>query len=86
MFLNGALLPVDKFPAWLALVARLLPGTQGIIVLRRVVLDDETLATVWRSGSLGWLALHSAVFFLFGWLVFRVCERHARQRGMLGQY
>jgi ABC-2 type transport system permease protein len=86
MFLNGALLPVDKFPAGLALAARLLPGTQGIIVLRRVVLDDETLGSVWRSGSLGWLVLHSAGFFLFGWLVFRVCERHARQRGMLGQY
>ncbi len=86
VFLNGALLPVDVFPAWLAFIARLLPTTQGIIVLRQVALEGMTLAQTWQSGALGWLMVHSAVFLLLGWLIFRWCENVARQRGLLGQY
>jgi ABC-2 type transport system permease protein len=86
VFLNGALLPVEVFPPWLAFIARLLPTTQGIIVLRQVSLEGMSLADTWRSGSLGWLALHSAVFLLLGWFLFKWCENIARQRGLLGQY
>jgi ABC-2 type transport system permease protein len=86
VFLNGALLPVDLFPPWLALIARLLPTTQGIIVLRQVALEELTLLQAWQTGTLAWLLLHSAVFLAGGWLVFKSCERFAKQRGLLGQY
>jgi ABC-2 type transport system permease protein len=86
VFLNGALLPVELFPDWLAFIARLLPTTQGIIVLRQVTLDGLTLTQTWQTGALGWLVVHSAVFLLLGWLIFRWCENIARQRGLLGQY
>ncbi|MBN2303777.1 MAG: ABC transporter permease [Anaerolineae bacterium] len=86
MFLNGSMLPVDKLPDGIALFARLLPGTQGIVVLRSVLLDGHSLSGVWRDGSLGWLMLHSTIFFAVGWLLFQICEQHARRRGSLGQY
>jgi ABC-2 type transport system permease protein len=86
MFVNGSLLPVERFPAELAWVARLLPGTQGIIVLRRVVLEHHSLADVWSDGSLIALIVHSTLFFLLGWTIFKAGERYARQRGTLGQY
>jgi ABC-2 type transport system permease protein len=86
VFLNGALLPVDVFPPWLAFIARLLPTTQGIIVLRQVGIERLSLAEVWQSGSLILLLIHSAVFLTAGWLIFKWCEQFAKERGLLGQY
>lgn len=86
LFLNGAILPVDRLPDWLQTIARLLPSTQGIDVMRRIALGGETLAAVWTDGSLIWLIVHSTVFFIAGWLVYRWCERIAKRKGSLGQY
>jgi len=85
-FLNGSFLPVADMPGWLAAVARTLPSTQGVIVLREVSLGGASLSTVWREGSLVGLLIHSALYVVLGGLVFVICERHARERGTLGQY
>lgn len=86
LFLNGAFRPIDQMPGWLAAIARVLPTTEGIIVLRKVVLEGQLLAEVWRDGSLAWLILHSIIYLVLGWLVYAICERVARRRGLLGQY
>ena len=86
LFLNGSLLPVEHMPRWMAPVAHAFPSTQGIIVLRRVVLGGQSLTSVWRDGSLPWLIVHSALFFIAGWIVFVFCERSAKRQGSLGQY
>ena len=86
LFLNGALLPVHHFPAWLETVAVFLPTTQGIIVLRKVVVDGASLTAVWQDGSMVFLAVQSLVFLVVGWILFNVGERVAKQRGTLGQY
>ena len=86
LFLNGSFLPVDQLPEWLERFTKLLPTTQGIIVLREVVLEGRSLASVSADGSLGLLAVHSAVFLLAGLGVFKFCESVARRRGSLGQY
>jgi ABC-2 type transport system permease protein len=86
LFLNGSLLPVEQMPAWMSTVAHVFPSTQGIIVLRRVALDGQSLASAWQDGSLIWLTVHSALFLLAGWIVFVFCERAAKRQGSLGQY
>ena len=86
LFLNGALLPVHHFPAWLETVAVFLPTTQGIIVLRKVVVDDMSLIAVWEDGSMVFLAVQSALYLVAGWALFNVGERVAKRRGTLGQY
>jgi ABC-2 type transport system permease protein len=86
LFLNGALLPVDRLPGWLELIAKGLPTTQGIIVMRRVLFDGETLRALWTDGSIPFLIAHSAVLVLVGWLVFRFAQSVAMKRGLLGQY
>ena len=86
LFLNGALLPIHLMPDWLAAVAKTLPTTQGIVVLRSVVLDGASLADVWRNNSLIWLIVHSATYLLAGWLIFKVCETAAKKQGTLGKY
>jgi len=86
LFLNGSFLTVERMPGWMEAFARSLPSTQGIDVLRRVVLDDMSLASVWKDGSMVWLTVHTVVFLLTGWGVFLWGERVARRRGLLGQY
>lgn len=86
LFLNGTILPVENMPDWLAGIARTLPSTQGIVVIRRVVLGGQSLSAVWQDGSLIWLIVHSAIYFAIGWVVFTCCERVAKKQGSLGQY
>ena len=86
LFLNGSFLTVERMPGWLENAARSLPTTQGIDVLRSVVLEGLPLAAVWRDGSLVWLTVQSALFLVVGWTVFLWSERVARTRGLLGQY
>ena len=66
LFLNGALLPIQYFPEWLETTARMLPTTQGIDVLRKVVVDGASLSAVWEDGSMVFLTVQSVVFLLVG--------------------
>lgn len=86
LFINGTMVPVDAMPSWLVRIARTLPSTQGIVLLRRAVLDGQSLASSWQDGSLIWLIAHSAIYVTAGWLAFGFCERMAKQQGSLGQY
>ena len=86
LFLNGALLPVHHSPAWLETVAVFLPTTQGIIVLRKVVIDGASLTAVWQDGSIVFLAVQSILFLIVGWILFNIGEQVAKRRGTLGQY
>ena len=86
LFTNGAILPVDRLPDWLQTIAKMLPSTQGIIVLRNVILNGQPLSAAWTDGSLVLLVMHSAVFFIAGWLIYRGCEAIAKRKGSLGQY
>ncbi|MBE0699516.1 MAG: ABC transporter permease [Anaerolineaceae bacterium] len=85
-FFNGSFLPVSAMPIWMAGIAKTLPSTLGIIVIREIILEGKSLATTWRDGSLVELTINSVIYFAVGWLVFAVCERIAKNRGSLGQY
>lgn len=86
LFLTGSLLPIGNFPGWLAAIARTLPITQGIDVLRQIILQGQSLSSTWANGSLAWLLVNSTVYLLIGWLVFKWCERMAKKQGTLSQY
>ncbi len=86
LFVTGALFPISIFPGWLAAIAQTLPITQGIVVLRAVVLNGESLSAALANGSLVYLLIHSALYLCGGWLIFKGCERYARRHGSLGQY
>lgn len=86
LFLTGALLPVTLFPAWLAAVAKTLPITQGIIVLRSIVLSGQSFGAVWNDGSLPALIINSIIYLILGGLIFLWCEITAKKSGSMGQY
>ncbi|WP_165422915.1 ABC transporter permease [Ktedonosporobacter rubrisoli] len=86
LFLTGSLVPVSAFPTWLTLLTKILPTTEAVIVLRSVQLRGQSLVAAWLDGSLGALLLHALLYLGVGWLVYKLCERYARQQGSLGQY
>lgn len=86
LFLNGAFLPVERFPGWLERIGRSLPTTEGIIILRHIVFEGDSLHSLWQDGSLLRLLLNSAIYLVLGLTVFVYTERLAKQRGLLGQY
>ncbi len=86
IFMNGALAPISQFPPWLIVIAKILPSTLGIAVLRSVLLNGASLVDVWEDGSLPLLILHSAAYFVVGWLVLRFCTGIAKRQGSLGAY
>lgn len=85
-FVNGAYLTLDRLPAGYAFLARFLPTTQGIFVLRRVTLEGASLLDVVNDGSLTFLVIHSVVLLILGRSMFLWGENVARERGLLGQY
>jgi len=83
LLLNGAFFPLEWFPAWLQTLARFLPTTLGVQMLRQVVLQGQSLGAAWADGTLPWLIVHTVGLFVLGWLVFLLNDRRARRRGTL---
>ncbi|MEV0649566.1 ABC transporter permease [Phytomonospora sp. NPDC050363] len=86
LLLNGAFLPLALYPDWLAAVARLLPTTLGIEAVGQALFGGLSLAELWSTGALPWLAAHTAVLAVGGGLLFAHNHRRAVRDGRLGQY
>ena len=86
LFLNGSMFPVDQFPNWVAVIAKTMPTTQGIILLRETLLQTQSLVNLWKDGSLIFLSFHSALYFCGGLLFFIWCVHRAKMDGTLGHY
>ncbi len=80
LIFGGVLVPLDRMPGWMATIARFLPLTPGVEVLRKTLLDRVSL------GTLLWLVGSAAAYLALGIVIFRWCERIAKRRGTLGQY
>jgi len=81
--LNGAFFPLEWFPAWVQTLARFLPTTLGVLAMRKVVLQGQSLGAVWADGTLPWLLIHTAGLAVLGWLVFLLNDRRAMRNGTL---
>ncbi len=86
LIFGGVLVPLDRMPGWMAAIARFLPLTPGVDVLRKTLLGGVSLGTLAGDGTLLWLLGSAAAYLVLGIIIFRWCERIARRRGTLGQY
>ncbi|MEW6672129.1 MAG: ABC transporter permease [Thermodesulfobacteriota bacterium] len=86
LILTGAVTPIENFPAWLQIIAKTLPMTQGLKILRLLMIENIPLAAVLKSGDLFWLMIKSACYITLGLVSFRMFENIARERGLLGVY
>lgn len=80
LFVALIAVPLDQFP-----FAKLLPLTWGTRLIGRAMIDDITL---WQMSvaDLSWLLANAAFYFGLGFLAFKLFERVARNRGLLGHY
>jgi ABC-2 type transport system permease protein len=84
LFLNGAFVPVSLYPAWLQVVARLLPTTLGVEVTRKLLLQGHSLTSACSDQSLIWLLAHSAAMLVVGAAAYQLTIRRALREGRLG--
>jgi ABC-2 type transport system permease protein len=80
LFLGLIALPVDSVPG-----LRLVPLAWGTHLISRVMVQGESIYQM-PATDLLILAANSGGYLLLGYVVFRMCESHARDRGLLGQY
>jgi len=86
LILTGAVTPIENFPPWLQAIAKTLPMTQGLKILRLLMIENIPFMSVVKSGNLLWLIINSACYIGLGLVSFRIFEGVARQRGLLGVY
>ncbi|MBN1810287.1 MAG: ABC transporter permease [Anaerolineae bacterium] len=86
IFLTGAFVSLERL-GWVFTATRLLfPLTWGISLIRKVMTDSSSVRSLWNSGELGWLCLHSIFYLALGLGVFAWGYRTARRKGTLAHY
>jgi ABC-type polysaccharide/polyol phosphate export permease len=86
LIFGGVFVSLARMPGWMATIARFLPLTPGVEVLRKILLDGVSLQTLANDGTLWWLVGSAAAYLTLGIVIFRWCERIAKRKGTLGQY
>lgn len=74
--------PVEQLPRTLQYAALTLPLTQGIKLLRSVMLSDSHIGV----NGVAFLVLTSGIYLVAGLAVFRTAEGVAKRKGLLGHY
>jgi len=85
---SGAIFPLDVLPAWLRPVGFAMPTTYWLELMRRSLVGSVAQAFPTLSGFsnlqlLGILVALGFVFGVAGIFVFRICDRIARERGLI---
>ncbi len=86
LIFGGVFVSLDRMPGWMATIARLLPLTPGVEVLRKTLLEGVSLLALANDGTLLWMVGSAAAYLLLGIVIFGWCERIAKREGTLGQY
>lgn len=84
MMINGSFIPVDAFPLWLGVIAKLWPTTLAVDAAQRLLFDGVGLAGLWADYTLQLAIGHAALMLLLGWAVFRTAVRRGLKIGRLG--
>ena len=85
LFLTGALAPLDQ-SSLLYTLARFLPLTTGISLLRESVVEGASLSTIVMRPAFLWLVAVAAAYGLIGLAILDRMQRAARQQGLLSHY
>jgi len=85
---SGAVFPLEVLPAWLRPVGFAMPTTYWLELMRRSLVGGVAQAFPTLSGFsnlqlLGIMGGLSLIFGLLGIVVFRICDRIARERGLI---
>lgn len=82
--LTGTYYPVTFLPYWVQFLSGSLPQTYVIVVMRRIVLADQTLVGLY--GSVFILLALAVVYPTIGYAVFKQIEKRASETGEFSKY
>ncbi|HZU87377.1 MAG TPA: ABC transporter permease [Anaerolineaceae bacterium] len=87
---SGAIFPLEVLPAFLRPVGYVIPVAYWLEVVRRAIVGNvaeafPTFSNLSNSTLLLILLGLTAFFGILGWVVFRACEKRARERGLIDQ-
>jgi ABC-2 type transport system permease protein len=83
-FLGGVYYPTTVIPGWIKSISAFIPLTYGLTALRAVLLEGNSITTVWRELSI--LLAFTVVALIVSGIGFRAALRYARKVGNLAQY
>ncbi len=88
--LSGAIFPLEVLPPWLRPLGFVMPITYWLELIRRSLLGDlargfPTLSGLSNGQLLGILAGLSVLFGLLAAVTYRLCDRQAREKGLIDQ-
>jgi ABC-2 type transport system permease protein len=84
MVFCGITYPLAILPNWMQSVSQWLPQTYIIHAVRTAALSTEGFSAI--AFDLKMLVIFGIIWLAFGYLLFNMMERRARQTGALGQY
>jgi ABC-2 type transport system permease protein len=83
---SGAIFPIAVLPGWLQTVALGVPLTYWLELVRRALLGSrigEHFPVASTLAVFGWFALTTVIFAAVSYVVFRICDYQARERGQI---
>lgn len=88
--LSGAIFPLEVLPPWLRPLGFAMPITYWLELIRRSLLGNlargfPTLSSFSNGQLLGILAGLSLLFGLLAVVIYRLCDRQAREKGLIDQ-
>jgi len=83
-FLGGVYYPTTVIPGWIKSISAFLPLTYGLTSLRAVLLEGQSITSVWRELLI--LGGFTIVAFVVSVAAFNAALRYARRIGNLAQY
>jgi len=86
IFLTGALVGMEKLGILLKILRFTFPLTWGISLMRSTLTEGVTLLSLYQSGELIGLLLHSVLYLVVGLIIFAWGYRTSRLKGTLAHY
>ncbi|MEW6104502.1 MAG: ABC transporter permease, partial [bacterium] len=81
-----AMLPIETLPNNLQIFSLTFPLTLGVKLVRLILLKEQSLIHLLKNGEILLLFLNSSFYFLVGIFGYKIADKIARDRGLLGHY
>ncbi|MBI4656825.1 MAG: hypothetical protein HY746_08800 [Elusimicrobia bacterium] len=76
------ILTLMVIPSYPFNVFSLLPVSPQVAILNKVIVSHQSVGSTWII----YTVLQSCIYFILGCAVFRVAEKYAKEKGIIGQY
>ncbi len=86
LIFTGAIIPLNYFPEIIQQASVLLPMTEGLKIIRELILNKVDFYHILFSAPMFYLMINSMLYFLIGIFTFLYLEKRARRLGTLGSY